>query len=138
MKAHVILGLIQKYWYITLNSLDRVFDLFYWPLIGLFIWGFTTFYLRDIVGESIIYIFLGGTVLWIFFQRAAQDISVFILEDFWSHNLFNLFATPLKTSELVVSIVIPVEATSHAKALAESSQNAILSASGSTRDSKPR
>lgn len=105
MKASVIAGLLKKYYYITVNRLDRIFDIFYWPLVGLFIWGFTTYFLRDIAGEAIIYIFLGGTVLWIFFQRAAQDISVYILEDFWSDNLYNLFAAPIKTAELVISIV---------------------------------
>ena len=106
MRYLVLLGLMEKYYYITINRVDKIFDLFYWPVVGLLVWGFTTYYLREFTGDAILHIFLGGTVLWIFFQRAAQDIAVYLLEDFWSQNLFNLFATPLKSLELMVSIII--------------------------------
>ena len=33
--------------------------------------------------------FVGGLILWIFLWRANNDISLFILEDFWSRNLKN-------------------------------------------------
>ena len=31
-------ALLLKYWYITKNRWDRLFDLFYWPLIDLLVW----------------------------------------------------------------------------------------------------
>ena len=106
MRWHIIEALLLKYWYITKHRLDRIFDVFYWPLTSLLIWGFTTYYLKEFTGNFIINILIGGTVLWVFFQRAQQDITVYILEDFWSRNLYNLFSSPMKWSELIASIMI--------------------------------
>jgi len=106
MRLHIVNALLLKYYYITINRLDRIFDLFYWPLISLFIWGFTTYYLRDFMGNIVINIFVGGTILWIFFQRAQQDITVYILEDFWCRNLYNVFSSPVTHRELIVSLLI--------------------------------
>jgi len=106
MRWHVISALMLKYWYITKNRLDRIFDVFYWPLTSLLLWGFTTYYLKEFTGNFIINLLIGGTVLWVFFQRAQQDITVFILEDFWSRNLYNLFSSPMRWSELIFSIVL--------------------------------
>ena len=106
MRAYIIKALLLKYWYITKNRLDRIFDIFYWPVISLLIWGFTTYYLKEFTGSFIINIFIGGTVLWVFFQRSLQDITTYILEDFWSRNLYNVFSSPIRWSELIFSIII--------------------------------
>jgi ABC-2 type transport system permease protein len=106
MRWHIIEALLLKYWYITKNRLDRIFDVFYWPFMGLLIWGFTTYYLKSFTGNAIINIFIGGIILWTFFQRAQQDITTYILEDFWSRNLYNLFSSPMRGSELIASIMI--------------------------------
>ena len=106
MRFHIINALLYKYWCITKNRLDRMFDIFYWPLIVLLIWGFTSVYLKEFTDILIVNIFLSATILWVFFQRTAQDVSVYILEDFWSRNLYNLFATPMTSLELITSVVI--------------------------------
>lgn len=105
MKWYVVRGLLLKYWYITKNRLDRFFDIFYWPLISLLIWGFTTYYIRGFAGSKILMFFIGGTVLWVFLQRAMQDITVYILEDFWGFNLYNTFASPVTWKELLFSVL---------------------------------
>lgn len=105
MKWYIVKGLLLKYWYITKNRLDRFFDIFYWPLISLLIWGFTTYYIRGFAGAGILMFFIGGTVLWVFLQRSMQDITVYILEDFWGWNLYNMFASPLTWKELLFSVV---------------------------------
>lgn len=107
MKLHRINALLYKYWCITKNRLDRIFDVFYWPLIGMLVWGFTTYYIRDLTETyAIVNVFLGGAILWTFFHRANQDIAVYILEDFWSRNLYNLFASPITAIELITSTII--------------------------------
>ena len=106
MKLYRINALLLKYHYITMNSLDRIFDLFYWPVIDIFLWGFATYYLDSVSTINFLSMFMGGIVLWVFFWRTSMDISVYILEDFWSHNLYNMFTSPVKTSELIVSIML--------------------------------
>lgn len=107
MKLYRIHALMLKYWYVGLRRLDRFLDVFYWPLIGMLVWGFTTYYISDLVKDSfIVSILLGGAILWTFFNRAQNDIGVFLLEDFWSRNMINLFSSPMKSSELIVSIAL--------------------------------
>ncbi len=107
MKLNVLEGLLLKNWYLTINRLDRIFDIVYWPLVSLLLWGFTSFYLTGILKDShIIAFFLGGVILWTFFQRAQQDITVYILEDFWSRNLYNLFSSPVTPFTLMLAVTI--------------------------------
>ncbi|MBI3027589.1 ABC transporter permease [Candidatus Woesearchaeota archaeon] len=107
MKFYRVNALILKYWYIASRRLDRVLDTFYWPLIGLLVWGFTTYYISDLVqNNKVVDFLLGGAILWTVFIIAQTDIGIYILEDFWSNNVFNLFASPVKNSELLASIAI--------------------------------
>lgn len=107
MKFYRVNALMLKYWYIGLRRLDRLLDVFYWPLIGMLVWGFAAYYVTDLVKNNLIIgIFVGGAILWTFFNRAQNDIGIYILEDFWSRNIFNLFASPMKNSELIVSTAI--------------------------------
>ncbi|MFH1053328.1 MAG: ABC transporter permease [Candidatus Woesearchaeota archaeon] len=106
MKLYRINALLLKYYYITINSLDRIFDIFYWPLIDLVIWGFASAYIRDISSYNLLSMFLGGIILWLFVWRSSQDIAVYILEDFWSRNLYHVFSSPIKISEQVISVIL--------------------------------
>lgn len=106
MKLHRINALLLKYYYISKNSLDRVFDLFYWPLIDILIWGFTTAYIKEVSDLNLLSVLLGGIILWVFVWRSSVDLAIYVLEDFWGKNLYNLFTSPMRSSELVSSIVI--------------------------------
>ena len=106
MRLYRINALLLKYYYITINRVDRIFDIFYWPVIDLFIWGFAAFYIQQLSDVNILSMLLGGIILWIFVWRSSQDIAVFVLEDFWSRNLYHLFSSPVKLSEHLVSIVL--------------------------------
>jgi len=106
MKLYRVSALLQKYCYITKNSMDRIFDIVYWPILDIFLWGFATAFIKDLSGVNLLSMLMGGIILWVFVWRSSQDISVFVLEDFWGRNLYNLFTTPIRTSELVSSIII--------------------------------
>ncbi|MDP2750673.1 MAG: ABC transporter permease [Nanoarchaeota archaeon] len=107
MKLYRINALLLKYYYMSINRLDRIFDIVFWPVIDIFIWGFVSFYIYQLSSDvNILNMIMGGIMMWTLFWRAQQDFSVYILEDFWSRNLFNLFASPLKDSEFIISTVI--------------------------------
>ena len=106
MKLHRINALLLKYYYITINRVDRLFDIIYWPILDLFIWGFTALYIQKLSDVNVLSMLLGGVILWVFVWRASQDIAVFVLEDFWSRNLYHLFSSPVRLSEHLVSIII--------------------------------
>ena len=90
MKLHRINALLLKYYYITINRVDRLFDIIYWPILDLFIWGFTALFIQKLSDVNVMSMLLGAVILWVFVWRASQDIAVFVLEDFWSRNLYHL------------------------------------------------
>ncbi|MBI2655618.1 ABC transporter permease [Candidatus Woesearchaeota archaeon] len=106
MKLHRINALLLKYYYITINRVDRLFDIIYWPILDLFIWGFTALFIQKLSDVNVLSMLLGAVILWVFVWRASKDIAVFVLEDFWSRNLYHLFSSPVKLSEHLVSIII--------------------------------
>src|SRR3989344_6944714 len=106
MKLHRVFGLLLKHYYTTTNKADRLFDMFYWPAIDLFVWGFASVYISQISDYNLLSMILGGIILWIFVWRGSQDIAVYMLEDFWSKNLYHLFSSPVKLSEHLLSIII--------------------------------
>ena len=98
-------GLVYKFTCLCYRSLDRVFDIVYWPVISLLLWGFTGMFIAATSSFSgVMEFFLGGAVLWSLFWRAQTDVGTFILEDFWSRNVYNLFASPVTSIELFVAI----------------------------------
>lgn len=106
MNLQRIQALLLKYHYISINRLDRIFDIFYWPLIDLLLWGFMTFFVEKVADFNIVSMLIGGVILFIFIWNSSQNISVFVLEDFWSKNIYNLFTSPVRISEMMTSVVI--------------------------------
>lgn len=107
MKLNRIEALILKYYYNMRRNMDRIFEIFYFPAIGLFTWGFTTLYLSDVTESTqFISFFLSGFILWTLVQRSQADLSTALLEDFWNRNIYNTFSSPLKNSELFIATAI--------------------------------
>jgi ABC-2 type transport system permease protein len=98
---------VYKFFCICYRSLDRIFDIIYWPVISLLLWGFTsTFVSSTSTLSGVMEFFLGGAVLWSLFWRAQTDVGTFILEDFWSRNIYNLFASPVTSLDLFCAIAL--------------------------------
>ena len=106
MNTRRLFGQTLKFYFITIHNMDRIMDLVFWPCVNLLLWGFTSTYLQGLTGSpTFVSLFLGGLLLWTVFERVYQDISFYILEDFWSYSLKNTFASPLTLGELVASII---------------------------------
>ena len=57
-------------------------------------------------------VLLGAVLFWDFFTRVMHGVTMAFLEDVWSRNFLNLFATPLSNAEYVTGLVITSVATS--------------------------
>src|SRR5262245_54282503 len=63
--APAVWGLVYKFTCICYRSLDRIFDIVYWPVISLLLWGFTSTFVSTTSSFSgVLEFFLGGAVLW--------------------------------------------------------------------------
>lgn len=108
MQTYRIWGLFLRYYYNLLHSYDRLSDMFFWPLLDLLLWGLTSRYLVSTgeIDNRIILTLLGGIILWIFPWRGQYEITVNLLEDLWNRNLVNIFATPVRFSEWVTTLML--------------------------------
>ena len=102
-----------RQYYLIRGSVARVSPLFAWVAIDIVLWGFITKYLNTITpGFNFVPTFLGAVLLWDFFSRVMHGVTIAFLEDVWSRNFLNLFATPLTISEYVGGLVLTSMATS--------------------------
>lgn len=107
MNPNRISALLLKHWYVTINTVDRMLEIAFWPVVNLVIWGFTSLFVQSVnTGSNIIGIFLGGVILWFLFDRAQKDIAVYIIEDFWDHAVYNMYVSPVTEGEMIFSLVI--------------------------------
>src|SRR5437868_13470557 len=89
------------------GSIARVLPLFIWVAVDMVLWGFITRYLNAIsrAGLNFVPTLLGAVLLWDYFARVMQGVTIAFLEDVWSRNFLNLFATPMSTAEYVSGLV---------------------------------
>ncbi|OHA48605.1 MAG: hypothetical protein A2806_00395 [Candidatus Terrybacteria bacterium RIFCSPHIGHO2_01_FULL_48_17] len=106
--ARRIFAVFLRQFYLYRHSIHRWLALFYWATIEIFVWGFLTLYLNKIGAATFNFVpvLLGALIFWDLFNRAQQSISVSFLEDVWSRNLGNIFATPLRPLELVAGLMV--------------------------------
>ncbi len=105
MKGYRIRAIIRRHLYLYQRSIPRLAEVFFWPVLDLFVWGFVTLYLRQFPIPRFVEFLLGALILWDILFRAQQGISVSFLEEIWSRNLPNLFVSPLRPSEFLVGLM---------------------------------
>src|SRR5687768_17822961 len=107
MRATRVLAIVLRQIYLMRGSPARVLPLFAWVAIDIVLWGFITRYLNSVSHAGIDFVptLLGAVLLWDFFSRVMQGVSVAFLEDVWSRTFLNLFATPLTIAEYVAGLV---------------------------------
>jgi ABC-2 type transport system permease protein len=103
-----IAGIVLRQLYLLRGSPVRVFPMVTWVAIDVVLWGFITRYLNSVSGSGVNFVpsLLGGVLLWDFCTRIMQGVSTAFLEDVWSRNFLNLFASPLSIAEYIAGLVI--------------------------------
>ena len=114
MKVRRAGAVALRQFYLYSGSPTRVVPLFVWVAIDIVLWGFITRYLNRIAspGFNFVPALLGAVLLWDFLTRVMQGVSTAFLEDVWSRNFLNLFATPLTIFEYILGLVTTSIATS--------------------------
>jgi len=108
VKIRPVAGIVLRQIYLLRGSPVRVFPMVTWVAIDIVLWGFITRYLNSVSGSGVNFVptLLGGVLLWDFCTRIMQGVSTAFLEDVWSRNFLNLFASPLSISEYITGLVI--------------------------------
>jgi ABC-2 type transport system permease protein len=105
MAPHRIAALVTRHLMLYKRSPQRIMEIVYWPMLDLLLWGFITVYLaRFREGlPAFVTFFLGALILWDVLFRAQQGVCITYLEEVWSRNLLNLFASPLTSGEFIAA-----------------------------------
>ncbi|MBP7055405.1 MAG: ABC transporter permease [Candidatus Omnitrophica bacterium] len=114
MSFNRIIAILLRQIYLIKGSFSRVFPTFAWIAVDMILWGFLTKYLNTVTSGSINFVpvLLGAVLLWDFFIRIMQGVTMAFFEDVWSRNFLNVFATPILISEYVGGLVLSSIATS--------------------------
>ncbi len=94
----------------------RLIPYFLWAILDIILWGFITKYLNAVGNPAISFIptLLGAVLLWDFLVRVHIGVTMPFLEDVWSKNFLNIFASPLLVSEYMIGFVLTSIVTSFA------------------------
>lgn len=100
--------------YLVRGSFARLLPLFVWVAVDMVLWGFLTRYLNSVAapGFNFVPLLLGAVLLWDYFARVMQGVTMAFFEDVWSRNFLNFFASPLTVSEYLSGLVLTSIATS--------------------------
>lgn len=106
-----IWGLMYRHLALYRRSWPRLLELAYWPILQMFIWGFTARFLASraasfgagvtITASTL----LGGVLLWEVALRSQMGVAVSFLEELWSRNLGHVFVSPLRPWEMVAALL---------------------------------
>ena len=116
MRFHRTSAIVLRQFYLMRGSAARVLPLFAWVAIDIVLWGFITRYLNAVsaAGFDFVPLLLGAVLFWDFFTRVMHGVTMAFLEDVWSRNFLNLFASPLTIGEYICGLVLTSIATSSA------------------------
>jgi len=100
-------AMLLRYLYILKSSWPRTFELLYWPTLQVLIWGFMSqfFATNSSYIARAFGVLLGAVMLWDILFRSQLGLTISFLEEMWSRNLGQLFATPLRPYEWVLSLL---------------------------------
>jgi ABC-2 type transport system permease protein len=114
MRRSRIAAILLRQFYLIRGSPARLLPLFVWAAVDIVLWGFITRYLNAVTSPELNFVpvLLGAVLFWDFFTRVMYGVTTTFLEDVWSRNFLNLFATPLSISEYLSGLVLSSIATS--------------------------
>jgi ABC-2 type transport system permease protein len=107
-------AIFLRQFYLVRGSIARFLPLFVWVTVDMALWGFMSRYLNQVASGRYNFVpaLLGAVLLWDFFIRVMQGVTMAFFEDVWSRNFLNIFATPLSISEYIAGLVLSSIATS--------------------------
>jgi ABC-2 type transport system permease protein len=103
-----IAALVLRHWYVIKSSWPRVFDLMYWPMVQMLMWGFLQLYVAQ---HSSFFAqaagtFIAAVILWDILFRGQLGFSISFLEEMYSRNMGNLMMSPLRPIEFVAALMV--------------------------------
>ncbi|HYB08832.1 MAG TPA: ABC transporter permease [Alphaproteobacteria bacterium] len=99
-------AMVLRYLYLLRGSWPRIAELIYWPTVQMILWGLISqfFVTHSSYVAQAAGILIAGVLLWDVLFRSQLGVAVSFLEEVWARNLGQLFVTPLRPYELMLSL----------------------------------
>src|ERR1039457_4863535 len=109
-----VIAVVLRYYFLLRGTPARWVPIFAWVAIDIVLWGFISKYLNSVTSSGLNFVptLLGAVLLFDFFTRVMHGVAGVFLEDVWSRNFLNLFASPLTISQYLLGLVITSTVTS--------------------------
>lgn len=104
-----ISGMLLRYLYLHKRSVPRTFEIVFWPVMELLVWGFVALYIQELSQNALVTLatsLINAMIFWDLLYRSQQGVSISFIEDIWTQNIVNLLVSPLKIWEWIVSTFI--------------------------------
>jgi ABC-2 type transport system permease protein len=103
-----VFAVLVRQFFLYKSNPTRLIGIFLWLIIDMIQWGFITKYLGTFGGATFgfVTVILGAIILWGFMTRLQQGIMMAFLEDIWTQNFINFFASPLRVREYLSGLVL--------------------------------
>ena len=101
--------MVERYVVLHMRSAARLLEMFFWPVMELFVWGFLSIYLRDSFSQGtgkLVSLLLTGMIFWDVLYRSQQSVSLALMEELWTRNVMNMLISPLKSWEWVLGSAV--------------------------------
>jgi len=101
-----ISGIVLRHIRLIRNYMNRLLFVFYWPFLDILLWGFLGKWVQNIQGNSNMeMVFLMSILLWTVFARIGMEIFTSLLEELWSYNIINIFASPITLCQWILGVI---------------------------------
>ena len=102
-----VAAMVLRHWYVIKSSWPRIFDLMYWPMVQMLMWGFLQLYVAQHSNffAQAAGTFIAAVILWDILFRGQLGFSISFLEEMYSRNMGNLMMSPLRPIEFVLALM---------------------------------
>ncbi|MDQ8699940.1 ABC transporter permease [Hyphomicrobium sp. LHD-15] len=106
--ARRIHAMVLRHWYLLRSSGPRALEMVFWPLVQMLTWGFVQVHLAQTtsLAATAAGLFVGGVLLWDILARSQLGFAMAFLEEVWARNLGHLMMSPLRSWELISSLIV--------------------------------
>lgn len=101
-----IFAVLVQEWYISRRSLEIFFDIVFYPVVSVIVFGYIGVYLSGGANTVTAGHLFVGSILWQVVWVTQYSISVGALWNVWSKNLSNLFIAPLSLKEYTFALCL--------------------------------
>ena len=108
MNLRPVIAIMLRFAYLLRGTPARWIPIFAWVAVDIVLWGFITRYLNSVTSSGLNFVptLLGAVLLFDFFTRVMHGVAGVFLEDVWSRNFLNLFASPLTIPQYLLGLVL--------------------------------